>query len=195
VTAFGEILFCHHNGTNLTDALRCQVDGLAARVDQIAEKAFADQNDDQLAAMVVVEATITPLDVAFDEAVNDVKEATLCLPDGFGDYIRVKGFRMIKRIPFVGDQALWRLRPAGILDGPRVQLVGQTLAIDITVPEDKGTEGKKCLHDTVELIRECLDRQAVQITEYNNNAYDRVLPLVQGRRIRLSKKRELLKDL
>jgi hypothetical protein len=195
MTTFGGILFRHPNGTNLADALRREADGLAGRVDRIAEKAFADQGDDRLAAMVVAEVTITPLDVTFDKAENDVKEETLSLPDGFGGDIRVKGFRMIKRIPFVGNQALWRLRPAEILDSLRGEIIDHTLIIEVAVPVDKVTEGKKYLHNTIKSIQAYLDHQAAQIAEHNNNLFNRILPLVRERRIRLTKKLELLKDL
>jgi hypothetical protein len=201
MAVIGDLLFYKRN---LDAALRHLVDeGLGQEVDRIQDGDFAKHTDEELVSRVVAKTSVTPLDVAFDKATSEVKEATVDVTGRFEYAVgfvdgpgRVPGYRATKTIPFKGDRDLWHMKtnPWG-MSPPRGKIDARALVIGIEVPEPEVDQIEGYIAGTVAKLREYLERQEAQIRQHNNSLPALALPLVRQRRARLGKAADLRKKL
>jgi hypothetical protein len=204
MAVIGDLLF---HKKKIDDDLQFQADNrLRPEVDRIREDDFANHTDEELVRRVVTDASVTPLEVAFDKAKSEVKEKTVEVIDRF-EYksygnrpARVDGFCVTKAIPFTGKRDLWDMKTSTSCSSPprgeiRPNGLGSALVIGIEVPERETDQAEQYIAGAVARVREYLDRQATQIEQFNASLPALVLPLVQQRRARLGKAAELRKRL
>jgi hypothetical protein len=192
----GELLFYNGNSLDLGDVLRHQASqGLSQAVDAIPEADFAKHTDEELALRTAERASMRPLTVEFDKAEPQVTPTTVTVRD-FGQMITVKGYRITKAIPFSGDPQLWQLKtnPANF-NPPRGEVRRGQLVIGIELPEAQAERAAEELDRTVAGIREYLGWQGAQIQQHNATLREQALPLIQRRRVYLSKGAALLDSL
>jgi hypothetical protein len=203
MAVIGDVLFYK---LNLDADLRHKADnGLRQVADRVRKDDFANHTDEELVRRVVADASVTPLQVAFDKAKPEVKETKVDVTGrfeykGFGDRpARVDGFRVTKTIPFKGQPDLWNMKTSTWCSSPprgEIRLHNpHALIIGTEVPERETDQAEQYIAEAVAKIREYLERQAVQIEQHNASLPALALPLVQQRRARLAKAADLRKKL
>jgi hypothetical protein len=196
VSVIGEPLFYNANGAGIDDAIRTQEPKTRAMVDQIADRVFDSQSDEEIIAKIVAEARFDPLVVNFEGAVANVEETTLEVRDSFGwerGTVPVPAFRVTKAIPFTGDAGIWRLMTGQWSSSmPHGEVRGDKLIVGIVVRTQQADEAKAYLDRTIEQIGKYVPRQKAQIDAYNESLPGLVRPLVELRRNRRGAAAELL---
>lgn len=197
MSAIGELFFYRGDGIDLDTILRANADRVRAQVDQVPEREFSNKTDDEIAAQVAAQLTVTPLEVDFAAAKPEVREGQVEVRDQFdGKTVRVPGFHVTKSVPFKGDKDLWFLKtnPWG-MNPPRGRVQGNKIIVGISVTADQTDYAAGYIAETLAAIPEYLERQATQINAYNSNLHATALSWAKARRDRLSKGSDLLKKL
>jgi len=197
VSYLGDLLFVRRDRVDLDTVLRHRGDVLIRElVDRIPASAFASQTDEQVAQEVYNEASMKPLDVAFDKAKAAVEEVLLDVTTVFGERARVRGLRATKTIPFIGSPDLWQLQTNPFdLNPPHGSVRGQTVIVGIDVREQESEQAKHYINDTITKMKTYLERQTAQIAAYNQALPTKIAPVIQQRRARMGSASDLLKKL
>jgi hypothetical protein len=198
MTVIGELLFYRRDGADLDAVIRHNTDRLREVVDNLPEKLFSEQSDDQIAEGIVQSERIEPLDVNFDAAVPRVEETQVEVRDDYGfdpGLVRVPGLKASKVIPFKGNPDLWRLRTNFNQTPPSGEVCGQNLIIGMAVPAQQGDQAAQYIDSALKSLPEYLERQRAQLKPYNENLKGNALQWVSQRRARLSQASDLLKKL
>ena len=193
----GDLLFVRRDRVDLDTALRHRGDvRVRELVDRIPTSAFESQTDEQIAQEVYKDASMKPLNVAFDQAKAAVEDVLLDVTNVFGERARVKGLRATKTIPFAGSAELWQFQTNPFdLNPPHGSVCGQTVIIGIDVREQESEQAKTYINDTIAKMKTYLERQSAQIAAYNHALPTKIMPVIQQRRARMSSASDLLKKL
>ena len=199
MAALGELLFYRRDQVDLDDVLRHHVELLRGRVDALSNKLFADKIDEEIAAHIVAEATIRPLNIDLAAAKASVQEVQVEVHDRWNyerGPVRVPGFKAIKAIPFTGERDLWHLRTNPYnLNPPRGEVRGDKLIIGIEVAAQQADEAAKYVEDTIAQLPEYLQRQEAQLAPYNASLAEHAMQWIRMRRGRLGTANDLLEKL
>lgn len=195
---------------DLHGVLEAQRQKVGSAVDQIPEKQFQSNSDDQVVAHVVSELSITPIflnepamTMTQTESKMDVSQGRERNPFRDRGPIMVPSFNVTVTVPYEGDAELWKCRPnqwsSTALYGRPSQTRGSgtgLLTMTVELPADsKPEEFKRRIDETLSGVRSYLSTQKTQIEHFNAQLPSHVLQAVQKRRARLGKAADLLKVL
>ncbi len=197
MAVLGELLFWRRDNVDLDAMLRHRGDaGVRREVEALAEQVFTTESDDTLVERVLAKTRIAPLVVSFDDGKAHVAEIMVDVTTVFGERARVKGLRATKVFPFTGEPDLWQLRSNPYdMNPPRGMVDRHALTVGMEVRDHEGDQAAAHIEDSVRRIKEYLQRQEVQIAEFNARLPNLILPMIQRRRQTLSKAADLLKKL
>jgi hypothetical protein len=186
MTIIGEQLFCDWD---LDDILHFRAgDGLRHDVDRIREDEFAKRTNEELVEQVVAKASMTLLEVSFDEKrkADPIKINVTGRPD-YGSDRRptwTDGIRVTQTIPFEGNRDLWRMRTNPCTwNPPYGEIRAEALVVGKEVPVPEADQAMQYIDELVVKLREYLGRQEAQIQRHNDNLRSQAFPLVQQRRV------------
>jgi hypothetical protein len=188
MTIIGEQLFCNWY---LDDDLRYRAGaGLRQAVDWMLGDEFAKHTDEELVNRVVAEASMTPLEVSFDEKrkADPIKINVTGRPDyGFDRRPTwTDGIRVTQTIPFKDNRNrdLWRMSTNPCTSNPPYgEIRAEALVVGKEVPVSEADQAMQYIDGVVVKLREYLGRQEAQIQRHNDNLRSRAFPLVQQRRV------------
>jgi hypothetical protein len=203
MSVVGEILFYNLNGPSLDAELRHQAEQvLSGIVDDIPEKELTSLSDAAAVERAARQVRVEPLEILLDKATSSADEAVIDV-SGRQDIISfggrfgpMTGFRVVKTIPFKGDQQLWFLRPNSFdLNPPRGEVSGNFIMIGIEVLERELEQAKSYIDGEVTKINKYIAAQRPSIDQHNAVVSGLAAMLLQRRRERLNKAAEFLKKL
>jgi hypothetical protein len=195
---------------DLHGVLEAQRQKVALAVDQIPEKQFQSNSDDQVVAHLLSDLCVTPITLdesamtmTQTESKMDVSQWRERNPFRDSGPIMVPSFSVTVAVPYEGDAVLWKCRPnqwsTTVPHGRPSQNRGAgtgVLTMTVELPADsKAEEFKRRIDETLSGVRSYLSSQKSQIEQFNAQLPNHVLQCVQKRRARLGKAADLLKVL
>ncbi len=187
---------------HLSDALRSQTGRIPLRVQSISESVLRARTNEDIAAELVEELRVVPIELFRDRATMAREEVQIDVSgdpgrDIFprGKSVFVPGIRVVVSIPYRGDKELWYLLPSTFqLSAPwgaiRVAPTGSegTLEIIFKQPTDESLERIKTdLDRRLRDIEFFLSHQRTDLAGYDGQLQRDIVLAVENRRARLSK--------
>lgn len=186
----------------LFDALRSHAGRIPPRVQSIAESVLRARTNEDIAAELVEELKVVPIELFRDRTTMAREEVQIDVSgdprrDIFrrGKSVFIPGIQVVVSIPYRGDKELWYLQPSTFqLSAPRGGIRAAptgsegTLEITLKQPADESLEQIKTdLESRLRDIEFFLNSQRTELAGYDGQLQRDIVLAVEDRRARLSK--------
>lgn len=199
-------------GSDLSQALRNNLEQAKADIDGVPEKQFLHASDDEVAEHIFSKREVLPLSLHEDRMQMETHETKI---DVRNDPMRavfdksrpclVAGVRVVVSVPFDGDAGLWKCQPSRFtLNPPRAHVCagrgdnGGHIEILWECPSDTVGDGaaiKREVESTLNRIRSYLDTIHKDVEAHNEQLRSHIRQYCAHRRQRLGKHTQIAKTL
>lgn len=172
------------------DALRAQGEKLARAAEAIPSDRALGRSVDELAAELVAEVRVEPLDIDWAAMTATIGDAKVDVSGDWsrGSFVRsgpvhVPGTKVTYHIPFRGERDLFKFRPSThLMNAPRGVVKGGEIQVSLTVPTPLPDSLKADLDRQVADIRTHVDWINSDVHAFNRGLAGLAQEAAQGRR-------------
>jgi hypothetical protein len=185
------------SGSELGAALQQQASKVREAVEAVPEEHLWQADADEWAVALADEFRVEPPELQVEEMYRE--EAREVMVDVGGDphryfspftaNTRIRGYRIVVRIPFTGDSAVFELRPSSFTYNPPVgEVVEDELTYTLDYPHDSPPNIDEQVNDFVGTVQQWLGFARGDIESFNNTLVQEAQRAISDRRRRIEQR-------
>jgi hypothetical protein len=185
---------------SLTTLLKDQVHRMENAIDELSDDVFLHNSPDDMIEAISQDAYLPPIQLHADKGISHPPiQISNTIVNGSG--VPINGFRYSIEVPYTGASGLFNHQPeTHDLDKPTAQLnshsmKGSIILNRIATAEVTPEELKVTFDAELDKVRRYIGYQAIQIDPFNASLKTEAARIVQGRRDRLLKARQVAASL